>query len=107
MRFSRRQFMILSAATTSIYVRIANGVDLPSTAPAKPTSGSPPDGVIDAGPIAAFTDDKVYDAYRTQGLFVIRRDKQLFALSSVCTHKGCKVRAGRSIICLQVPRFDL
>ena len=23
---------------------------------------------------------------------MVRRDKQLFALSSVCTHRGCKVR---------------
>jgi len=26
-------------------------------------------------------------------IFVVRREKKVFALSSVCTHKGCKVRA--------------
>ena len=36
--------------------------------------------------------DDVYTEHRDDGFFVVRRDKQLFALSSVCTHKGCKVR---------------
>ena len=34
----------------------------------------------------------MYPGFREDGFFVIRRDKKLFALSSVCTHKGCKVR---------------
>ena len=50
-------------------------------------------GVVDAGPLQGYATDQVYDAHRDQGFFVVRRDKRLFALSSVCTHKGCKVRA--------------
>ena len=46
----------------------------------------------DAGLVTSFDKDDVYDTFRDQGFLVVRRDKQLFVLSSVCTHKGCKVR---------------
>ncbi len=51
-----------------------------------------PANSIDAGPISNFPPGKVADAFRDQGFFVIHRDKQVFALSAICTHKGCKVR---------------
>jgi cytochrome b6-f complex iron-sulfur subunit len=40
----------------------------------------------------SFDKDEVYDAFRDLGFFIIRRDRKLFVLSSICTHKGCKVR---------------
>ena len=46
----------------------------------------------DAGLLTSFGKDEVYDSFRDQGFFVIRRDKKLFVLSSICPHKGCKVR---------------
>ena len=60
-----------------------------TTQPASQTAGS----ADDAGPVSDFATDRVYDAFRDDGYFVIRRDGKLFALSSVCTHRGCKVRA--------------
>lgn len=56
-------------------------------------SREPATEVIDAGPISGFRVDGVYDEHRTQGFFLIRQEKKLFALSAICTHKGCKVRA--------------
>src|SRR5207237_5649233 len=57
-----------------------------------PATG-PADNVVDAGPVAQYAQDGVYDQFRDAGVFVIRREQTLFALSSVCTHRGCKVRA--------------
>lgn len=65
--------------------------------------------VIDVGPVDRFEQDRVYDEYRDQGFFVIRRGDEVFVLSSVCTHKGCKVRAqdDQSFLCkCHKSRFD-
>ena len=47
---------------------------------------------FDAGPASEYAADGVYDAFRGEGFFLVRWGEQLAALSSVCTHKGCKVR---------------
>jgi Rieske Fe-S protein len=92
MDLSRRQF-ILYTATVGVGCVISRAQGSPSSIPTDATTQSVlPPGVVDAGPLAEFKDDDVYDAFREQGFFVIRRDETLFALSSVCTHKGCKVR---------------
>jgi Rieske Fe-S protein len=83
--YRRRDFMIAAAAAAATVIgwrRVA------SAATSEPTAKD----VIDAGPISDYPDSDVYDKYRQDGAFVIRRDKQIFALSSICTHKGCKVR---------------
>jgi len=73
---SRRDFIAAAAATI-----VAAATPQPAA-----------QDVLDAGPISDYTDSDVYDKYREKGAFVIRRDKEIFALSSICTHKGCKVR---------------
>jgi Rieske Fe-S protein len=60
-----------------------------TTQPATQTAGK----VAAAGRVSDYATDQVYDAFRDDGFFVIRRDGKLYALSSVCTHRGCKVRA--------------
>ena len=64
-----------------------------------PAEGGPPDSQpaardepVDAGPLDKFSSDGVFGDFRQQGFFLIRRGKRLSALSSICTHKGCKVR---------------
>ncbi len=88
MKLTRRQFGMLAAAVAAGCGR--NNGAAATTGPA--TDPSKPAAPVDAGPIGEFKTDDVYDAFREQGFFVIRRDDKLFALSSVCTHKGCKVR---------------
>lgn len=64
---------------------------------------------IDAGPLDQFELDKVYDQHRETGFFIIRRAGEVFALSSICTHKGCKVRSqtDQSFLCkCHSSRFD-
>ena len=79
---NRRDFLVLSAA---VGCAAATGCS-----PNKPQHIEPT--AIDAGPASQYADDGVYTQYRDQGFFVIRRDGRLFALSSVCTHLGCKVK---------------
>ena len=90
MELSRRQLVILTAAAASCCYDAS--ADEPATAPTTSPSASAP-RVVDVGAVAGFSQDRVYDQFREQGLFLIRRDRKLFALSSICTHKGCKVRA--------------
>lgn len=90
---NRRGFLAASAAAiTGVYcsARADGQMSQPSD-----------DDIVDAGPLTQFAADGVFDQFREQGFFVIRRDKKLFVLSSVCTHKGCKVRAqeDRSFMC--------
>ncbi len=49
--------------------------------------------MIDAGPVSNYSKDGVYDAYRSLGFFVIRRDGKLLALSSFCTHRQVQLKA--------------
>jgi Rieske Fe-S protein len=90
MGLNRREFVALSSA-------VLTGCDRgQKTDRAKNTDAAPTTHVAtqpaDAGLVTSFDKDDVYDAFRDQGFFVIRRDKKLFVLSSICTHKGCKVR---------------
>lgn len=103
MDLSRRQFVILTTAAAAGCERDADETRAPSPASSPAAASSRPAATqaADAGPITDFASDRVYDGFREQGFFVIRRDRQVFALSSVCTHKGCKVRAqaDRSFLC--------
>lgn len=89
----RRRFIAVSAAAIAGVCRSAHG----DAQASQPSSGD----IIDAGSITQFAKDGVFDQFREQGCFIIRRDNKLFVLSSVCTHKGCKVRAqdDHSFVC--------
>lgn len=103
MGLSRRQFVILTAAAAAGCGREADEARSQGSAssPAVPDSQPAAAEAVDAGPVGGFASDRVYDSFREQGFFVIRRDGQVFALSSICTHKGCKVRAqpDQSFLC--------
>ena len=104
MTLSRRQFAILVAAVAAGCER-QSPKTAPTTAATLPSAPSSPTSraseAIDAGPLSEFKSDDVYADLRDEGVIVIRRDDKLFAISSVCTHKGCKVRvaADKSFYC--------
>ena len=63
-------------------------------------SGSTPGGnsssavrgkVINAGPASQYLADGVYTRYRYGGFFIVRRGVNLVAISSICTHRKCKL----------------
>ena len=66
---------------------------------AGPTPGK--ERVVDAGLAANYAADGVYDGFRDEGFFVVRRSGKLFALSAICTHRKCKLHAepDRSFYC--------
>jgi Rieske Fe-S protein len=49
--------------------------------------------VINAGPVANYAADGVYDAFGDLGFFVISKEGKLTVLSSICTHRYCKLKA--------------
>jgi cytochrome b6-f complex iron-sulfur subunit len=77
---NRREFLLLAGA-------LVGGCQAENT-------GSAPGGparVIDAGSAANYSADGLYAAFRDQGFFIIRKGGKLFALSSYCTHRKCKL----------------
>ena len=46
---------------------------------------------VDAGSASAYAADGVYQDHRSQGFFLIRSGGRLTALSSICTHRTCKL----------------
>jgi Rieske Fe-S protein len=56
-------------------------------------SGSTAATTYDAGPAAQYSADGVYSNFRDVGFFIIRRGGTLEALSSICTHRQCKLEA--------------
>ena len=83
MKISRRSFLILTGG-------FAAGCS--STDTSGPLVAGPP-RLVNAGPLSAYAREGVYDAFRNQGVFIIRRGDTLFALSSMCTHKRCRLKA--------------
>jgi Rieske Fe-S protein len=85
MQINRREFLILTATFVAGCSSMEN-VSVPSVGRER---------VVNAGPVSNYADDGVYAAFRSQGFFIIRQGDKLFALSSICTHKRCKLDAER------------
>jgi len=81
---SRRQFLAWAALVLS-GCKAADENATPGTARRE--------AIIDAGPASVYAVDGVYSKFRDQGFFVVRRGDKLFALSSYCTHRKCKLTA--------------
>jgi Rieske Fe-S protein len=80
MQLNRREFVILTAGLAAGCVGENAAVELKETA-------------IDAGAVADYAADGVYDRFRKQGFFVVREGPKLFAMSAVCTHRHCILHA--------------
>jgi Rieske Fe-S protein len=91
MKISRREFLILTATFSAGCAAVAG-------------AGSVSAGgghVINAGPVTNYAADGVYGGFRDKGFFIVRRGGRLFALSAICTHRRCKLKAepDRSFYC--------
>jgi nitrite reductase/ring-hydroxylating ferredoxin subunit len=76
---NRREFIALS-------VCLAAGC-----AESAPPTALAPGTALDFGPAADYAAEGVYDRYRDRGFFIIHRGGRFWALSSICTHKTCKL----------------
>jgi Rieske Fe-S protein len=81
---TRQQFLLL---TTSL----ATGCQ--TAQPDHAASGGAAGRVVDAGPAEQYAADGVYENFRSQGFFLVRKGGKLFAVSSWCTHRKCKLEA--------------
>ena len=84
MNLNRRQFLYLT-------VGVAAGCESATDDRSQKTPQAT--RVVNAGPINNYAKDGVYANFRDQGFFVIRRGEKLFALSSFCTHRKCRLDA--------------
>jgi len=81
---NRRQFLLLSAA---FLAGCQSGVDSDSPVAA----GA--ERTVDAGPAADYAADGVYRRFQYQGFFLVRQGGSLSAISSICTHRRCRLEA--------------
>jgi Rieske Fe-S protein len=88
MIISRRQFLILTA---SVVAGCKTGGNFAANE----------ERMVNAGSVSRYAADGIYNYFRDQGFFVIRKDGKLFALSAFCTHRKCKLTAepDRSFYC--------
>jgi Rieske Fe-S protein len=70
-----------------------------STMANQPAAGVPK--TVNIGVAKNYVADGVYTRYRNAGFFVVRQGEKLFAVSSYCTHRKCKLsaEADRSFYC--------
>jgi Rieske Fe-S protein len=86
MFLNRRQFLLLTAGAGALTGCQTGGDGGASAMPQM-------ERIVNAGPAGNYAANGVYDSFRDQGFFVVRQDGKLFALSAICTHKFCKLRA--------------
>jgi Rieske Fe-S protein len=89
MMINRRQFLLLAAGlATAGCQSTGNG----NSAQTK---------TVNVGATSRYAADGVYPRYRDAGFFIVRQDDKLFAISSYCTHRKCKLsaQADRSFYC--------
>jgi Rieske Fe-S protein len=91
MIISRREFLLLTAGL----VAGCQAVNEDRSSAAGKTRA------VNAGRASNYSADGIYNNFRDQGFFVIRRGDKLFALSAICTHRKCKLTAepDRSFYC--------
>jgi Rieske Fe-S protein len=85
MEINRREFVLLAA--TACAGCATGGQDNGDSSVPKVLK------VVDAGPVALYAADGIYDHFRHQGFFLVREGGKLIALSSDCTHRDCPLRA--------------
>jgi Rieske Fe-S protein len=81
MNIDRKQFLFLTAAICAGCKSLDGG----GSAPAGQTR------VVDAGSAEAYAADGIHAGFQSQGFFVVRKGASLFAISSYCTHRKCKL----------------
>src|SRR5271166_4981392 len=79
----RRDFLLLGAAAVACAGCQGMG--------GGPSPSLSEGGTFDAGPVANYAADGVYSNFRALGFFIVRRGGKLEALSSICTHRRCKL----------------
>ncbi len=84
---NRRQFLVLTATAVVTSCQSMGGGGGSVAA-----YGS---RVVNAGPVSNYAADGLYDNFRSQGFFLVRKGRELFALSSYCTHRKCKLSGER------------
>jgi Rieske Fe-S protein len=80
---NRREFLILATAAVA-------GCTSP---PPGSVSSAPGIRLVNAGPVGDYAVDGVYACFRDHGFFIVRQKEKLFALSAICTHKRCRLKA--------------
>jgi cytochrome b6-f complex iron-sulfur subunit len=97
MELNRRDF-VTGAALTVCGGMVGCRADRAGETPADATDPSDlppetnPQGTVDVGAASAYPRDGVYDRYaRSDRIYIVRQDRRLYALRSVCTHRACLV----------------
>jgi len=83
MKITRREFLLLATGMVAGCKVVNDGV----------TPAASGKHTVNVGLLSNFATDGVYKKFRDLGFFVVRQGDKLFALSSYCTHRKCKLTA--------------
>jgi Rieske Fe-S protein len=83
MHMDRRTFLLMGTM-------FAAGCAAPGGIPA---SSAQTRKIVNAGPAGQYLKDGVYSRYCDLGFFIVRQGSDFFAVSSICTHRKCKLEA--------------
>ena len=92
MYMNRRHFLLfLSTSMAATGCESVGGGKSPAILPA----------TVNIGSSSNYTADGIYLRYRNAGFFIVRQGDKLFALSSYCTHRKCRLTSepDRSFYC--------
>jgi Rieske Fe-S protein len=83
MHVNRRTFLLLGAAFAAGCAASPGGLNISSNERQR---------VTNVGPASQYLADGVYTRYKDLGFFIVRHGANLFAISSICTHRRCKLK---------------
>jgi nitrite reductase/ring-hydroxylating ferredoxin subunit len=85
---NRRSFLLTAAATAAAVISLP--VLQPYAEADQPAAGAKP---IDVGTMADYTKDGATNKFQAKNkIFVVREDSQIYACTSICTHKGAALQ---------------
>jgi nitrite reductase/ring-hydroxylating ferredoxin subunit len=85
---NRRDFVLAGAAVAACACAFGGELFCSAAAAADRQSED-----IDAGPVAEFSEGRIFDKLAKQKkILIVRDDNRLVAVSAICTHKACSIK---------------
>ena len=82
-----------AGATTALVATCGCGTSATPSHSASDNAPARANGPVDAGFLAEYPSDGVYDRFAaSHEFFVVRENNRLFAISAICTHRHCPLR---------------
>src|SRR4051794_35415925 len=101
MEIDRRQFVTLTVSGLAGVALCGCATGSDAQAMAAQSAPQKAGTTVDAGLESDYANQGVYDGFKARGFYIVRQESDLLAVSSICTHRNCKLRseANRTFLC--------